>query len=204
MVKGWLVTGAALVCALAACGTGGGGSGGGGSSPTGLDGKWAITFSSSQDFKSGTLTVSGNTAQLKLSHQDDGVAQGGCTHSDVNSVDITIAGDGTSAVGSSTDAWQATGSSCGDESPGSAPAGSVSASHSGAAAASSFGLLGGSWNVTATGSGACTHDSCTCTMNISGNTVLGTCQGAGSFSGTIDGNTFSGSAPGYEFAALRQ
>jgi hypothetical protein len=213
MTRKWMhlvvVSAAVAACSAAGSGAGGAGSGGGGgsssggSSPTGLDGTWAITFSSSQDFKSGTLTVTGNAAKLALSHQDDGLAQGGCTFSDVNSVDVTVAGDGTSAVASSTDTWKASGSQC-HETPGSAPSGSVTASRSGAATVSSFGVLGGNWTVTATGSGACQNGTCTCTMNISGDAVLGTCQGGISFSGTLNGNTFSGSAPGYEFAALRQ
>ena len=160
---------------------------------TGLDGQWTITFTASDnDYSGGTMTVNGGVTTLQLQLGFVGVA--GCTagHDDLG---LTVSGDGSMVAVNLTRVLQ--GASCYD--PGSTPEGSLTATRTGTSG-SSFGVLGGTWNLVVQEPGSSPD---TCTMTVEGSTIVGMCQQAGSFSGSLQGNIFSGSAPGYEFAAQR-
>ncbi len=171
----------------------------------GLDGTWDITFTASNTYSGGTLTVSGGTAQLTLIHPDEGTVLGGCTvttHRDV--LGVTVSGDGSSAAANST--AERTSTVCASAGSSSYPESSVIATRL-STGGSSYGLFGGTWTMAVTDLTQSSSAAPTvCSVSVLGTAVVASCGAAGSLSASVsaDGATLSGSAPGYEFAARRQ
>jgi hypothetical protein len=171
-----------------------------GASVTGLDGTWDITFSHYAYYTSGTLLVTGNTAEVKLTGVQQGSSlQTGCTYTTAED-DVQLAASPGLVQGVSTHLQQVDGAGCpGNSNPGVLerydPDGTYLASRS-TTESSAFGSLGGGWAVGGPRTG--------CQVTLSGTALSATCSDGTSFDGTLAGDDLSGQTnAGSEFAAHR-
>jgi hypothetical protein len=190
----------------AGCGgsPGGGGSGGSGEFTFGgLRGEWDVAFTRGE-IKSATLSVGDRHAAMIAVRNLEGSSYRGCTRVlDRYEITTEASVEGDLITGSVYRAAQDQGSDCYGSQEVQRELRSSFSVRRVARASSSFGSLGGEWELSSAQK--------TCRFTFTGSSFTGHCQGTGtygspdSFSGTFEGARLSGSGDnGVEFAAQRR